>query len=123
MLIDLTKPLKTLKGEDLKESGQPVTLGSVACNIIAALPAEAAIPASERHKRFVLSVRIAQAAGAIDIDQADAALMVRLVNASALPPLFSEQIVCALEGRPNILEADRFGLNHASPTTHVSAEA
>jgi hypothetical protein len=104
MLIDLTKPLKTLKGEDLKEHGEAVTLGGVVCSIIAALPADAGIPASERQKRFVLSVRIAQAARAIDIDQADASLMIKLINASALPPLFSEQIVCALEDKPNPLE-------------------
>jgi hypothetical protein len=31
--------------------------------------------------------------------------MTKLVNASALPPLFSEQITCALEGKPNPLRA------------------
>ena len=107
MQIDFNRPLKTLKGDDLVEGGEVVTIGGVACNIIAVLPTDANIAASERKKRFVLSVKIIQAEHPIDIDEADAALMSKLVNASPLPPLFSEQIVSALEGRPNPLERAR----------------
>ena len=105
MLIDFSAPLLTLKGAELKEQGDTVNLGTVLCNLMAAQPSEAGLPVSERRKRFVLSVRIVQAAGPIDVDEADAALMTKLVNASALPPLFSEQITCALEGKPNPLRA------------------
>ena len=105
MLIDFSAPLLTLKGTELKEQGDTVNLGTVLCNLMAAQPSEAGLPVSERRKRFVLSVRIVQAAGPIDVDEADAALMTKLVNASALPPLFSEQITCALEGKPNPLRA------------------
>jgi hypothetical protein len=107
MLIDFGRALKTLRGSDLVEGGEVVTIGGVACNIIAALPTDTSIPASERKKRFVLSVRIMQADRPIEVDEADAALMARLINASSLPPLFSEQIVSLLEGRPNPLDNAR----------------
>ena len=105
MLIDFSAPLLTLKGAELREQGEAVNLGTVLCNLMAAQPSEAGLPASERRKRFVLSVRIVQASGPIEVDEADAALMAKLVNASSLPPLFSEQITCALEGKPNPLRA------------------
>jgi hypothetical protein len=105
LLIDFSAPLLTLKGTELKEHGETVNFGTVLCNLMAAQPSEAGLPVSERRKRFVLSVRIVQASCPIDVDDADVALMTKLVNASSLPPLFSEQITCALEGKPNPLRA------------------
>ena len=68
MFIDFGAPLLTLKGAELKEQGDTVNLGTVLCNLMAAQPSEAGLPVSERRKRFVLSVRIVQAAGPIDVD-------------------------------------------------------
>ena|ERR1700733_9919372 len=103
MLADFTRPILNMQGEPYRENGEPVIAGTVTANIISVLPADATIPANERKKRFHLSLRIYKAEGPVEIDEADADLIEKLINASALPPLFSEQVCLALRGKPNPL--------------------
>jgi hypothetical protein len=103
MRLDIARPLTSLKGQPLVEGTEIPTVGSVLSNILAVLPADPGVPAGERKKRFVLAVRFTQSVEPVEIDDADVDLIRRLVNATSLAPFLSEQIMCALDERPNPL--------------------
>ena len=106
MLIDFKRKLTTLAGVECNENGEPLTVGVVVCNVISVMPTDAAVAPGERKKRFLLSVKVYQAEAPIELDEADIDLVKRLVNASAIPPLYTEQVCLALEGKPNPLARD-----------------
>ncbi len=104
MKVDLHKKMLTLDGKTYIENKEELSLGTVAATYVATVPGDASIPANERKKRFLLAIKLYKASGPVDIDDADAELIKKIVNASTLPPFMTEQIVYAVEGKPNPLE-------------------
>lgn len=114
MKFDPKQPLYALTGEVLDgEGGKPIKMGDVICQHISVMPTDANIPASEKKKRFLLSVKMWQATEPIDLDDADASLISAVIDKTGLAPLISEQIKLVLDGKVNPL-APKEGLKLVS---------
>lgn len=104
MKFDPKQPIYALTGETLDDQGgKPIKMGDIICQHISVMPTDANIPASEKKKRFLLSVKMWQATEAIEIDDADASLISGVIDKTGLAPLVSEQIKLVLDGKPNPL--------------------
>ena len=107
--IDFTKSMLSLKGTPLMERLTDGTLaeqrlGDVIVGLVAVLPSDKTIPASERRERFVLSVKIMQAEGPLDLSPREIGLLRAALDKSELPDYAFGQLDCILEGKPNPLE-------------------
>ncbi len=104
MKFDPTTPIYSLTREVMEDgTGKPIKMGDIICQHIAVLPTDANVPASEKKKRFMLSVKLYQSDDPIELDEADCSLISGVIDKTGLPPLVSEQIKLVLDGKPNPL--------------------
>lgn len=104
MKFDPKQAIYALTGEALEDgNGKPIKMGDIICQHISVMPTDANIPASEKKKRFLLSVKMWQATEPVDLDEADASLITGVIDKTGLAPLVSEQIKLVLDGKVNPL--------------------
>lgn len=101
MLFNAQKPLLNRDGEEIKdESGQVVTLGSIALIALDMPPAQGEPPvsANEKYRRFLLQSKMYKATEAVEISAEDAALIKKMVAAVPhFPLLFVGRVIEEIE--------------------------
>lgn len=119
MLVDFNAPILTLKGEPLVEGGEKVTVGGLVSTLIAVLNAEPNLAPATRKLRFWLAMRLTPDCGEVELTEAELTVITELLNKSTLPPLYSEQVALALEGKPNPLAKKGTVVQMAKPNGGV----
>lgn len=91
MVIDVTKVMLNMRGEELSDSDGPITFRSILVNALNMPDPKGAIAGTEKHKRFRLANKIWAAKETINLAVEEVALLKDLVDKAYPSPLIVGQ--------------------------------